>query len=287
MMGNQPTGYNYNHGLIKRPASYLIAKNFTTQGALLHEVSLSGEFIQQWTFLPGVLGVSGGIGDLAEVGDGSIYYTVYHQDSDDYPFSYAYRWLPGAHALLDTVPLNGQQPYGVTLKGDTLLYVIDNIHGDQERIYAYDLTNEEDLFWFELLDTPIDNDQRPFGLHWDGNFLYLIANRQGGSAFAHQTIFIYDMNDITTGTGIALERRTMSLHPNPASEQVVVTLPADDIRDGVQLELLDKQGRLLRTWRMTSSTFTIDVQGLAAGDHLLRAVREGAPLVTRKLVIAR
>lgn len=287
MLGNQPTGYTYNHGLIVRPGSFLIAKDYTTSGSILHEVARNGDFIQQWTFPPGVLGSSGGVGDLAEAGDGAIWFTVYFPRSATYPFTYAYLWMPGGTNLLDTVPLNGKQPYGITIKGDTLLYVIDNLQGDQERIYAYDLTNEEDLFWFELPDTPIDNDQRPFGLHWDGNFLYLLANRQGGSAFAHQTIFIYDMNDITTGTGIALERRTMSLYPNPGSEQVVVTLPADDIRDGVLLELLDQQGRLLRTWRMTSYTFTIDVQGLAAGDHLLRAVRDGVPLVTRKLVIAR
>ena len=63
---------------------------------------------------------------------------------------------------------------------------------------AYDLTNEQDLGWTELPDTPIDNDMSPRGMHYDGEFLYLIANRQGGSAFAYQTVYIYAF-DATVG----------------------------------------------------------------------------------------
>ncbi len=286
MLGNQPTGYTYNHGLIKRESSYLFAQSYTASGAKLHEVSLDGQLLNEWTFPPGIAGNSAGIGGLNEAGDGAIWFTVYHPYFQDYPYAFAYKWIPGTTTFLDTVPLHGKQPYGITLKGDTLLYVIDNIHGDQERIYAYDLTNEEDLFWFELPDTPIDNDQRPFGLHWDGNFLYLVANRQGGSAFAHQTLFIYDMG-ISTGIASNTVQRTMSLYPNPASDQVVVTLPDEELKDGVLLELLDVRGSVVRTWRMSSSTTSLDVKGIASGDHLLRAVRNGVPLITRKLVIVR
>lgn len=287
ILGNQPTGYSYNHGLIKLPGSYLIAKDFTTQGSILHEVDHAGQFIQQWNFPAGVLGNSGGVGDLAEAGGGAIWFTVYHPQSNTYPFTYAYKWIPGSPTLLDTVPLNGKQPYGITVKGDTLLYVIDNLHGDQERIYAYDLATGQDLFWFDLPDTPIDNDQRPFGLHWDGNFLYLVANRQGGSAFAYQTLFIYDMNTISTGTGKPVERRTMELHPNPATEGVRVHLPEDAVEGGITLELLDMKGRSLHSWSMAAAERWIPLGNVEPGAYLLRAVRQGAPLFTRKLTVVR
>lgn len=285
ILGNQPTGYTYNHGLIKRPSSYLIAKDYTTQGSILHEVSLAGNLIQQWTFPPGVLGTSGGVGDLAEAGGGAIWFTVYFPQSLTYPFTYAYKWLPGESTFLDTVPLNGKQPYGVTVKGDTLFYVIDNLHGDQERIYAYDLTNEEDLFWFELPDTPIDNDQRPFGLHWDGNYLYLVANRQGGSAFAHQTIFIYS---ISGTTGIQqLELRTMGLHPNPATDQVTISLPESEVVRSVLFEITDGAGRVVRTERGAGVSTVLDVAGLPSGRYTIRALRDGVSFAQRKLVVAR
>ena len=64
------------------------------------------------------------------------------------PFAYAYKWIraisPDRHGALA-----GRTTYGIALKGDTLLYVTDNLNGDRERIYAYDLTNGTDIGWVE------------------------------------------------------------------------------------------------------------------------------------------
>jgi hypothetical protein len=286
ILGQLPTGYNYNHGLIRRQNSYLIAKNYTVGGAPLHEIDLQGNPLNTWPFPQVIGGNPGGIGGLAADGD-AVWFTVYHPDWTTYPYAYAYKWVPGTAQLLDTVPMNGRQPYGVTLKGDTLLYVIDNIHGDQERIYAYDLTNREDLFWFDIPDTPIDNDQSPRGLHYDGEFLYLMANRQGGSAFAYRTVFIYTFDEIGTGVVNNPPHRTMLLQPNPAGSMVQVHLPREEVARGVELQVIDRMGRVLMVRHTDTEVTTLDLTALPGGDHLVRAIAGGVPLATRKLVVQR
>jgi hypothetical protein len=284
MLGSISTGYTYNHGLIKRESSYLIAEDYSASGAMLHEISLTGQLIDEWVFPPGITGPSGGIGDLDEAGGGAIWFTMYFPDLDTDPYAFAYKWIPGSTTFLDTVPLHGEQPYGIAVKGDTLFYVTDNLNGDQERIYAYDLTNEDDLFWFELPDTPIDNDQRPFGLHWDGNFLYLIANRQGGSAFAHQTIFIYD---IDSPVGIApLElHEGLSVHPNPATDRSIVSM--EEVPANGRLRLIDAKGAILFEQRIFTDQVQLSVEGLQAGNYWLQLLDDDRVIARKKIAVIR
>ena len=262
ILGQQSTGYDFNHGLIRKADSYLIAEDYTANGANLYEVSSSGSLVDYWTFPDVIGGPSSGIGDLCADGD-AIWYTMYYPDFDVFPYAYAYKWIPGDPVPIDTVPLHGEQPYGIALKGDTLFYVTDNLNGDQERIYAYDLTNEQDIGWIELPDTPIDNDQRPQGMFYDGEFLYLIANRQGGSAFAYQTVFIYAF-DANTGFANARPEEPFTVFPNPADEHVSLALPGTG-----SYTLTDIQGRRVRSGRAANRT-TIDVRDLVPGIFVLR-----------------
>ncbi len=290
-LGHTASGYTYNHGLIKRPNSFLIASQYSTQGAKLHEIGLDGDSLDTWTFPPGLLASTsgsfntGGVGGLNEAGDGAIWFTAYNPQSDTYPHTYAYKWVPGSPTFLDTVPLLGKQPYGITVKGDTLLYVIDNLQGDQERIYAYDLTNEEDLFSFELPDTPIDNDQRPFGMHWDGNYLYLVANRQGGSAWAHQTIFIYSFDQ---SVDVPLNQRAeeIRIYPNPASASLHIELPAAP-RSSVRLQVHDVTGSIVHQENVSRLLNRVDVSQWPAGLYFVNLSEDGKPVTTQRLSITR
>ena len=69
VLGQQSTGYIFNHGLIRRPHSYLIAQDYTTSGAHLYEVSLTGTLLNTWTFPDVIGGHSSGIGDLCADGN--------------------------------------------------------------------------------------------------------------------------------------------------------------------------------------------------------------------------
>jgi hypothetical protein len=276
IMSELATGLDFNHGLIRRPGSFLIAEDYTTNGAHLYEVSNAGALLNTWTFPPVIGGNSSGIGDLEADGN-AVWYTMYYPDFSTDPYAYAYKWVPGDPTPIDTVPMHGEQPYGIALKGDTLFYVTDNLNGDQERIYAYDLANEQDLGWIDLPDTPIDNDQRPQGVHYDGQFLYLVANRQGGNAFAYQTIFIYSF-DGTVGFTNTDHEAHFSVFPNPATDQLTVRAAGTG-----NYTLADAQGRAVSTGRVAQQV-ALDVRDLVSGVYLLTLDLPSGKFVERVVI---
>ncbi len=283
ILGQLPTGHTFNHGLVRKPDSYLIAKDYTSSGAILYEVGSNGAALNNWTFPDVFGGPSSGIGDLCADGD-AIWYTMYFPDFDNDPFAYAYKWIPGDATAIDTVPMHGEQPYGIALKGDTLFYVTDNLNGDQERIYAYDLTNEQDLGWIELPDTPIDNDMSPRGMFYDGTHLYLIANRQGSNAFAYQTIYIYEFDPNVGFAEWSEANGSLLVYPSPATDRVTVELPFDGSTGTALIEVFDGAGHMVHQDRGNTKRFVLDVGTCNAGTYLLKAT-VGERSFTRTFVV--
>lgn len=271
------TGFDFNHGLIRRPGSYLIAEDYTTNGAGLYEIDLAGNLLNSWSFPDVIGGPSSGIGDLCADGN-AVWYTMYYPDFNVYPYAYAYKWIPGAPAPIDTVPLQGEQPYGIALKGDTLFYVTDNLNGDQERIYAYDLTNGTDIGWVELPDTPIDNDQRPQGMDYDGEFLYLVANRQGGSAFAYQTIFIYAF-EVGTAIWQHAPEHVLNAYPVPTEDVLFIESGASEL---LPAQLIDASGRTVRQFSLAGGVNPLNVASLPGGVYMVRTAEGGTTRVVKK-----
>lgn len=280
ILGQQTTPYGYDHGLIVRPQEFWIAEDYASNGALLQRVDHFGNAVGSWSFPDVIGGPSSGIGDICAEGD-AIWYTMYYPDFDTYPYAYAYKWVPGDPAPIDTVPMNGEQPYGIALKGDTLLYVTDNLNGDAERIYAYDLINEQDLGYLDLPDMVTDGDQSPRGMFYDGEHLYLIANRQGGSAFAYQTIFIYAFNDLTFIKD-ATAGRPVELFPSPATDQVRLR----GIAPGTAVRLHDEQGRVLRSYHAPGTTLTIALRGMPPGVRTVTCTSEDGRPISRRFVVS-
>ncbi|MBK9147502.1 MAG: T9SS type A sorting domain-containing protein [Flavobacteriales bacterium] len=278
LLGSLPTGYDFNHGLIRKPDSYLIAEDFTTGGAGLYEVSLSGALLNSWTFPPVIGGNSSGIGDLCADGD-AVWYTMYFPDFDAYPYAYAYKWVPGEPTPIDTVPLMGEQPYGIALRGDTLFYVTDNLNGDLERIYAYDLTNEQLIGSVPLPDS--DNDQSPRGLFCSGDRLYLVANRSGGSAFAFQMAYIYAL-DGTTSIDASSDRGGFTLHPSPADELIMLHgLPA-----GSAITITDLNGRVVMELGAHGPQQLVDSSDLPSGIYAITVQPRHGMATALRCVIA-
>ena len=97
--------------------------------------------------------------------------------------------------LVDTIPLRGKQVQGIAIKGDTVFYVNDNFQGDAERIYAYRKVVNDTIFSFPVPDP--DGDCSPRGMQWDGQYLWLIADRVGGPAYTYKALYKYSL----TGQG--------------------------------------------------------------------------------------
>lgn len=278
-LSTEPTGFDFNHGLIKQPGSHLIAEDYTTNGAHLYEVSHSGAtLLNTWTFPDVIGGNSSGIGDICADGN-AIWYTMYYPDFDVYPYAYAYKWVPGDPTASDTVPMQGNQPYGIALKGDTLFYVTDNLDGDAERIHAYDLSNEQDLGFVDVPDP--DGDQSPRGMFYDGEYLYLLANRSGPTAFAYQTIFIYAF-DASMGFTNAEQMTGPTVFPSPVSDQLHIT----GVSAGTVVRLHDAQGKLLRVITAKGPSLSVPVQDIDTGVCTIVCAFPDARRSARSVLIA-
>ncbi|MEO5584419.1 MAG: T9SS type A sorting domain-containing protein [Flavobacteriales bacterium] len=280
ILGHQSTGYSFNHGLIRHPDSYLIAQDYTGNGAHLYEVSLAGSPLNTWSFPDVIGGHSSGIGDLCVDGN-AVWYTMYYPDFTNYPFAYAYKWLPGDAAPTDTVPLHGEQPYGIALKGDTLFYVTDNLHGDPERIYSYNLTTKHDIGFVDLPDP--DGDQSPRGMYYDGTYLYLVAQRIGGSAFAYQTVYIYSFEQ-----GVGIGERELSnnvqARPNPVDELAVIEIKHRG-RGKVMLEVFNSTGAKVFNEIVVEGRRTINTSTWRNGLYVLRTTASDGTIHTGRLVV--
>ncbi|MFI5145302.1 MAG: choice-of-anchor D domain-containing protein [Ignavibacteria bacterium] len=197
------TPYTFNHGLTWENNGFWIARDYNFLPTKLFKVNLQGIKIDSIQ-LPAVIGGSpDAIGGIFYDG-GGIWFTIYYPENATYPYTYAYRYSLSEHQYTDTIPLRGKQPQGITLKGDTILYVNDFFNdGTPERIFAYRKAVGDTLFSFPSPDP--DGDCNPRGLFWDGQFLWLNAERIGPASNAYRVLYKYSLSglgnpQITTST---------------------------------------------------------------------------------------
>ena len=169
------TPYSFNHGLGWQNNGFWIAEQVRTSGARIFKVNTSGIAVD--TILTGTF--AQGIGDIAVDGN-FIWCSSYYPDYPSYPYQYAYKIDINTRQVVDTIPLRGNQTQGITVKGDTIIYVNDNFSSPfptPERIYAYRRAVGDTLFSFPTPDGNCD----PKGLFWDGQYLWLIADMVGST----------------------------------------------------------------------------------------------------------
>ena len=180
------TPYTFNHGLAWDGSGFWIAEYYRSSGARIYKMDIAGQRVD--SILTGAY--ASGIGGIALDGN-NIWFSVYYPDNTSYPFAYAYKMNLSTRQLVDTIPLRGKQVQGIAVKGDTILYVTDSFQGDFERIYAYRKAVGDTLFSFAAPDP--DNACKPRGMVWDGQYLWLVADRVGGAAYAYRTLYKYGL----------------------------------------------------------------------------------------------
>jgi len=188
------TPYDFNHGTAWDGTGFWIAEDFRSAGARIYKINTSGVQVDS-IYLPSLIGGnSSGVGGI-EIEGNSLWFSVYYPDFPSYPYAYAYEMNLTTKQITDTIPLRGNQVQGITVKGDTIFYVnyAFSSNPTPERIYAYSLTLGDTLFSFACPDPFGTN--RPKGLHWDGQFLWLIADSIGGGY--NSALYKYDL----TGQG--------------------------------------------------------------------------------------
>ncbi|MBI5663194.1 MAG: choice-of-anchor D domain-containing protein [Ignavibacterium album] len=104
-----------------------------------------------------------------------------------------YKVNVAARAIVDTILIQqfGLQPTGITVKGDTLFFVMDGFQNNDERVYAISLATKDTLFSFHVPEQSGVR-QNPRGLAWDGNYFWLLAEPVGASS--GRQLFKYDLS---------------------------------------------------------------------------------------------
>ncbi|MEO8514371.1 MAG: choice-of-anchor D domain-containing protein [Ignavibacteria bacterium] len=197
------TVFNFNNGLAYDGSGFWIARNASGTTSRIIKVNQSGNPVDtiRITSLYGNSTI--GIGGIAMDGTNFLWAAIYYPDFAAYPFAYAYKFDLTTKNIVDSIPLRGKQVQGITVKGDTILYVTDNFQGDAERIYAYRKSVGDTIFSFSAPDP--DGDCDPRGLYWDGGSLWLMAYRVGNNINQFRTLYKYILNGqgsptITTNT---------------------------------------------------------------------------------------
>ncbi|MCK5346100.1 MAG: choice-of-anchor D domain-containing protein, partial [Candidatus Heimdallarchaeota archaeon] len=122
------------------------------------------------------------LGGAAWDGTG-LWISVYYPNDD----AALYKVDVTSKSIVDTIPTFGTQPAGITIKGDTLFYVMDDFEGDDEKIYAVNISTKDTLFSFPV---PDPSGQAPKGLAWDGTYFWLLAEPVSGTG---RQLFKYDL----------------------------------------------------------------------------------------------
>jgi outer membrane protein assembly factor BamB len=184
------TPFAFNHGLAYDGSGFWLAEDFRSNGGRIYKINSAGQRID--SIITGSW--AQGIGGIALDGN-NLWVATYYPDFTTYPFAYAYKISLTTKAIVDTIPLRGKQVQGIAVKGDTLFYVTDNFQSDPERIYAYRKAAGDTLFSFAVPDP--DGDCDPHGLYWDGQNMWLVAQRIGNNVNVYRSLYKY----IITGQG--------------------------------------------------------------------------------------
>lgn len=150
----------------------------------LYKVSPSGTVLDS-IILSQVFGFSVYCGGAAYENN-FLWISVYYPNA----FAKLYKIDLAAKTVRDSISTFGLQPQGITIKGDTLFYVMDGFESDPERIYAVSLVSHDTLFSFKLPEQPGIR-QNPRGLAWDGRYFWLLAEPVGSSS--GRQLFKYDL----------------------------------------------------------------------------------------------
>jgi hypothetical protein len=178
-----------NHGIDWDGTYFWLAEGYRGTGCRIYKATAAGVIVDSFQAPTTAGGITVGIGDIAVEGN-KVWYSVFSPDFATYPNGYAFAFDMTTKQLVDTIPLRGRQVIGIAFKGDTLFYANDNQYtGETERIYAYSRITRDTIFSFPAPDP--DGTCNPRGLYWDGQFLWLVAERIGGSAYVYRTLYKY------------------------------------------------------------------------------------------------
>jgi hypothetical protein len=267
----------------------------------------------QWTTGDASQGVNGFGGVAATVGvnkgDGLDHAQVgrFAIDDDSYlgPYteSSGISWLDSTHFYLNTTGANLPPIFGSTFNCDTVIVQMtgggDRQMGAGRKLYVLPGGPDQQVVCVSdapslpnfapvnagpdgFLEIPfvIETSEAEIGLH---TITFTAYNPETPTLTSTYTLGVQVLAATMGGGDTADGPFTLAVRPNPANDQLTITIPAGAERGAV--ELVNADGRVIKTW--SSGTFgggrTVDVQDVAEGTYVIR-LRTADRLISARFV---
>ena len=85
-----------------------------------------------------------------------------------------------------------------------------------------------------------------------------------------------------------MEEQNFDVIPNPASDEVLVSLNLDDSTDDMKITIVDITGRLIQGRSLTNQNLRIreqmDISELESGIYLVNVIFNNRDVITKKLI---
>lgn len=89
----------------------------------------------------------------------------------------------------------------------------------------------------------------------------------------------------TTGIRDYSTEKIVRIYPNPTKEMVTIQLVSSDfLSEEIVLQLFDKTGRQLQSWKMTENTSELNLSSYASGTYLLKVMNKKQVMDVRKII---
>lgn len=115
----------------------------------------------------------------------------------------------------------------------------------------------------------------------DGKYEMVTGNYRGGLGFYQQVDYIIGVEDMPT----IAEKWTVTLFPNPATDQLTIAMEHRPNMGNVQVELIDILGKKVMSREMgTADQMNIDVSSVPNGMYLCRTIAGDQQLIQKVLI---
>ena len=97
-----------------------------------------------------------------------------------------------------------------------------------------------------------------------------------------------EIQNLETAVDDFVEEQNFDVIPNPASDEVLVSLNLEDSTDDMKITIVDITGRLIQERSLTNQSLRIreqmDISELEAGIYLVNVIFNNRDVITKKLI---
>ena len=164
---------------------------------------------------------------------------------------------------------------------------------NEPNVLAETSTTSDEMLGFDgSINLILTGGTAPFTYSWTGpNGFTSSTQDPSGLEAGTYNVTVTDVNgctvvsgNIIVGTQLGIDPNEIDfkVYPNPADDEIMITLPNSD---EVNMILVDNAGRIVQTHKLINQNTTVDISKLAAGVYTIKLTSVVGLVSTSKLVI--